>query len=496
MRLSSILPASISLKPEYNIEVKRLILDSRTAQQGDVFIALRGTQIDGRKFIPDVIQRNVAAVLVDTDEANPAVSLQNNIPIIPIKNLRDHVGPIAAAFYGQPAQHMKMFGVTGTNGKTSTTHFLAQALSSFNLPCGVIGTLGNGMYGELGEAGLTTPDALTLQATLQRFYQQGAKAVAMEVSSHSIDQSRVKGIPFETGIFTNLTQDHLDYHGTMEVYAAVKKQFLADYPVRHLVVNVDDAYGKCWANELSEHRSLIAYSLQKTELPNTIPAVYAESVKLSLTGMTARIVSPWGSGDLSLRLIGQFNLSNVLAVLTALCLQEIPFDEVLNTLSVLKPVPGRMQVLGGHGAPLVVVDYSHTPDSLQKALQALKHHTTGKLICVFGCGGNRDAAKRPIMASIAEQEADVVVVTNDNPRHEDPEEIARQIMAGFKEKDRVSVMLDRAKAIKKSIQCATANDCILIAGKGAESYQQIGDTKHPFDDAAEVNRCLNMTVKE
>ncbi len=496
MLLSSLLPANIKLKPEFNIEAKRLILDSRLAQPGDVFIALRGTQVDASQFIPDVIQKKVAAVLIETNNADAEITLQNNIPLIPVRHLREQLGTIAAAFYGHPAQHMKLFGVTGTNGKTSTTHFLAQALQSFHLPCGVIGTLGNGMYGALGEAGLTTPDAVTLQATLQRFYQQGAKAVAMEVSSHSIDQSRVTGMPFETGIFTNLTQDHLDYHGTMEVYAAVKKRFLVEYPVRHLVVNVDDDHGKSWINELSAQRSVIAYGVQRPELPNTIPSVYAESVKLSLSGMTARIVSPWGTGDLSLALIGQFNLSNVLAVLTTLCLQEMPFNEVLLALSSLKPVPGRMQVLGGHGAPLVVVDYSHTPDALQKALQALKRHTSGKLICVFGCGGNRDAAKRPIMAAIAEQESDVVIVTNDNPRHEDPEEIARQIMAGFKQKDRVSVMLDRSKAIEKSIQCAAANDCILIAGKGAEHYQQIGDTKYPFDDAAEVSRYLNMTVKE
>lgn len=494
MRLSSLLPSNIVLKPEYHAEIKRLITDSRQAAAGDLFIALQGTKVDSRQFIPDVIQNKVAAVLAEADDNTVSITEKNHIPIIFIPSLREKVGDIAAAFYGEPAKQMKMFGVTGTNGKTSTTHFLAEALQAFQIPCGVIGTLGNGMFGALQETGLTTPDAISLQAALQQLSLQGAKAVAMEVSSHSIDQSRVRGTAFEAGIFTNLTQDHLDYHGTMENYAAVKKRFLMEYPVKHLIVNADDFYGKSWLAELSQHRQLIAYGLQRPDLPSSIPVVYVETMQSTLSGIHARIVSPWGSGDLSLRLVGQFNLSNVLAVLTTLCLQGLPFNNVLQVLSTLTPVPGRMQLLGGKGSPLVAVDYSHTPDSLQKALQALKQHCAGKLICVFGCGGNRDAAKRPLMAAIAEAEADSVIVTNDNPRHEDPEEIARQIMAGFTQKESVTVMLDRSKAIKKSIQCATANDCILIAGKGAETYQQIGDTKYPFNDAEEVSRNLEEKV--
>lgn len=491
MRLASILPQTISLPPAANVEVSRLVLDSRQLTEGDVFIALKGTQQDGSQFIPEAIQKQVAAVLVE-GEGDLVAAL--NIPIIPIANLRQELGEIAARFYGHPADHMQVFGVTGTNGKTSTTHFIAQALQQLQTPCGVIGTLGNGMYGALGEPGLTTPDAVTLQAQLADFRELGAKAVAMEVSSHSIDQARISGIPFAAGIFTNLTQDHLDYHGTMEVYAAVKKRFLAEYPVSDLIINADDEYGFNWINELARNRSVVAYGCKRPDLPAAIPAIYAESIQLSLAGMKARIVSPWGSGDLSVPLIGQFNLSNVLAVLALLCIKDITFPRALQIVSKVKAVPGRMQVQGGQGQPLVVVDYSHTPDALQKALQALRKHTSGKLICVFGCGGNRDAAKRPVMAAIAEQEADLVIVTNDNPRHEKPEEIARQIQAGFKAPERISVLLDRSKAIEKSIQCATADDCILIAGKGAELYQQIGDIKHPFNDVAEVSRYLNMTV--
>ncbi len=496
MRLSSLLPHTVTLPPEADVEVARLLFDSRYIQAGDVFIALKGTQTDGRQFIPDVVSKQAAAILVDADEVAETIRYENNIPIIPVPALRAQLGEIAAAFYGFPARHMKMFGVTGTNGKTSCSHFLAQALQYFHLPCGVMGTLGNGLYGALGEPGLTTPDPVTLHATLRSFLQQGAKAAAIEVSSHSIDQGRVNGIAFEAGIFTNLTQDHLDYHGTMAAYAAVKKSFLETFAIKNLIINADDAYGKVWAAELAGQHPVVAYSLAKADLPVMIPQVYTENISLSLSGIHAVVVSPWGRGELTLPLIGMFNLSNVLAVLTALCLQEIPFDDVLSVLSQLKAVPGRMQLLGGSGQPLVAVDYSHTPDSLEKALLALRHHTKGKLICVFGCGGNRDAAKRPLMAKIAEELADRVIVTNDNPRHEDPDDIADQIIRGFKHPERVLRVLDRSKAIEKSIQYASANDCILVAGKGAEHYQQIGDQKFPFDDVSEVSRYLNQVVKE
>lgn len=493
MRLSSILNSIATIPPEADITVTRLIQDSREVKPGDIFIALSGTKTKGSQFIPEVIQKKAAAVLLD-EEGH--IAWQQSIPIIPIKNLRAHLGKIAAEFYGHPASRMKMFGVTGTNGKTSCTHFLAQALQSFNLSCGVMGTLGNGLYGALGEPGLTTPDALTLHATLKQFLAQGAKATAMEVSSHSIDQGRVNGIAFEAGIFTNLTQDHLDYHHTMAAYAAVKKRFFTEFSQKHIILNGDDAYGKQWLSELTNHPSVFAYGLKRMDLPASIPQIYADKIRLTLHGITAQIYTPWGNEALSLPLVGAFNLSNVLAVLTALCVQELPFADVMRTLSHLKPVPGRMTLLGGKGQPLVAVDYSHTPDSLEKALQALRAHAGGKVICVFGCGGNRDAAKRPLMAGIAEKLADQVIVTNDNPRHEDPADIAQQIIKGFQAPEAVSVILDRSKAIEKSIQCASANDCILIAGKGAEHYQQVGDVKLPFDDAAEVRRYLNQTVNE
>ena len=489
MRISELLK-DINLPAGADVEVRKLVLDSRQVTAGDVFLAVRGAASDGRQFMEAAIRQGAAAVIKDADSVTDAISFQNDIPIIPVQHLKSQIGFMAARFYGDPAKALRMIGVTGTNGKTSCTHFMAQILGA---PCGVIGTLGSGLYGALGEVGLTTPDAVTLQKLLREFVDSGAGVVAMEVSSHSIDQGRVNGIEFEMGVFTNLTQDHLDYHGTMAAYADVKRRFIVGASTQHVIVNADDAIGKSWINELAGHKSVFAYS---TGMPLSerdalkVPLIYTDNVELSPQGVQADVFTPWGNAHLSTPLIGRFNLSNVLAVLTAMCFYGLPFAEVLRRLSRLNPVPGRMQALTAVGKPLVVVDYSHTPDALYKALEALRSHTAGQLICVFGCGGDRDATKRPIMAQIAEKLADRVIVTNDNPRHELPEVIASQIMQGFSRPEQVSVLLDRSKAIQNSIQCGTAGDCILVAGKGAERYQQVGDDKLHFDDVEEVKKYL------
>lgn len=494
MRLSILLKDILLVPPEADRDIVRLVLDSRQIQKNDLFLAVKGTSQDGRLFITDAIKKGAAAVLVDA--TNGHIEFQESIPLISIENLKNRIGQLAACFYDNPAKKLRIIGVTGTNGKTSCTHYFAQGLQT---PCGIIGTLGSGLYGALGEAGLTTPDAVTLHKTLGQFIEQGAKTVAMEVSSHSIDQGRVNDIEFEMGIFTNLTQDHLDYHGNMETYAAVKHRFLEELPTRQVIINADDSYGISWLKELASKKPVFAYSTQKPSfVSEAIPFIYTDGVQLSLQGIKAHLYSPWGEGELEIPLIGRFNLSNALAVFTALCCYGIPFQQVLERLAKLKPVPGRMQTISKPGMPLAVVDYSHTPDALENALSALRPHAAGKLICVFGCGGDRDPLKRPIMAQVAERLADQIIVTNDNPRHEHPEEIARQIMRGFTHPEHVSLVLDRSKAIENSIQYATANDCILIAGKGAEHYQQIGDEKIHFDDVEEVNKCMaekwNVTV--
>lgn len=488
MKISELLAGIVTVAASEDRDIQRIMLDSRTIQPGDLFIALKGYQQDGRRYIPDAIAKGASAVLVENTEGDFQYHASaEKFPIIPIAHLPQHLGDIAARFYHYPARQLKLFGVTGTNGKTSCTHFIAQCLTALNQACGIVGTLGSGFYGALKETGFTTPDALTLQACLQSFVENHAQAVAMEVSSHSIDQGRINSIEFEIGIFTNLTQDHLDYHGDMTTYAAVKKRFMAELPVRHLVMNADDSYGQQWIKELAPQKSVTSYSTT-----SAAAHVYAKNIQLTLQGMTADIVTPWGTAKIQLSLIGLFNLSNVLAVIAALGVYGIPFDQIIQTVQRIRPVPGRMQLLGGREKPLVVVDYAHTPDALQNALQALRAHTQGKLVCVFGCGGDRDKGKRPLMAKVAEQLADQVIVTSDNPRHEDPAIIAEAIRAGFLQPERVFTELDRSKAIQNSIQWSEAADCILIAGKGAEHYQQIGDQKLPFDDVAEATRFMTL----
>jgi UDP-N-acetylmuramoyl-L-alanyl-D-glutamate--2,6-diaminopimelate ligase len=496
MRLSFLLQDIISLPLQVDPEIQTLALDSRAVTKNTLFFAVNGSQQSGHAYIADAIARGASAVVVEAPYANEGGTWQQNIPLIPIEQLREKLGLIAARFYGEPAKQLRIIGVTGTSGKTSCTHFIAQILSSLDAPCGLIGSLGNGFYGALSETSLTTPDALSMQAILKHLLGRGAKAVAMEVSSHSLDQGRVNAIPFEIGMFTNLSQDHLDYHQDMETYAAVKRRFISELPVKNIILNVDDARGRQWARELTKERPLYGYSLTEPKSAHTLfPLIYAKKITLSLKGLQVVVLSPWGEGELNLPLIGRFNLSNALAALTALCVYGLPFKQVLAALSGLQAVPGRMQLLGGEQGPLVVVDYAHKPDALEKVLQALRPHTSGKLICVFGCGGERDQGKRPMMAAIAEALADKVIVTNDNPRHENPEEIAAQIKAGFKHPAAVNFVLDRAKAITNSIEWAFAKDCVLIAGKGAERYQDLGDARIPFDDVEKAKLALSLFKK-
>ncbi len=489
MQLSTLLAGISTQSLRQEVHFSRLVLDSRLIKAQDIFIALPGTRCDGRAYVSAAIAQGAVAVLVDSSDSSEGILWQETVPVIPIVGLASQLAELAARFYDYPARQLRLLGVTGTNGKTSCTHFMAQVLSAYQQPCAIVGTLGCGFVGELGPAGLTTPDAISLQAMLRDFSQAGAKTVAMEVSSHSIHQGRVNALPFDIVVFTNLTQDHLDYHGDMTTYANVKRRLFFELPNKHWVINADDAYGRQWIATAPSQQSLITYGWETTG-GDKRPDVFADAMHFTPAGIKAHVYTPWGDGELKVPLIGQFNLSNALAVLSTLGVYGLPFKEVLSGLTQLQAVPGRMQCVGGVGQPRIVIDYAHTPDALQKALQTLRACTSGRLICVFGCGGDRDHAKRPLMARVAEQYADQVIVTNDNPRHEHPESIAADIMRGFKQPDRVTLALDRSKAIEKSIQSAEPVDCILIAGKGAERYQQIGDDKLPFDDVIQACNVL------
>jgi UDP-N-acetylmuramoyl-L-alanyl-D-glutamate--2,6-diaminopimelate ligase len=416
--------------------------------------------------------------------------LHEGVPVFPLVDLNQQIGFIAATFYHHPADSLRVIGVTGTNGKTSCSHFIAAALHELGELCGVIGTLGIGLYGNILPGQWTTPDAITLQETFANFVKLGVKNVAMEVSSHSISQGRINGIHFEVVIFTNLTRDHLDYHGDMATYGAVKKSLFESSRTTYGVVNADDDFGKTIIATMLPDK-MYSYSITpQQKVLNQVVTI--EQVTMSMLGMNVKVSALGETGHFHSALVGQFNLSNVLAVLTTLFVLGMSFREALQSLSALNPVPGRMQTLGGYPQPLVVIDYAHTPDALEKVLSALRQDCQGKLYCVFGCGGDRDKGKRPIMARIAEQYADYVVVTDDNPRHEKSEDIVAEIMPGFINPAKVMVQHNRAKAIQLAIQAAKCGDCVLIAGKGAERHQQIGDVKTPFCDVEKANDSLSF----
>ncbi len=473
--------------------IKGLCQDSRQLQAGDLFFAYPGLGHDGRYFIADAIAKGAAAILFEPDGSTIDVR-SAAIPIVPVHHLTRQLGPIAACFYDYPSRYLPVIGITGTNGKTSCTHFLADSLQQLQRPCGVIGTLGNGFLGDLKPGQLTTPDAIELQQLLANFRDKQAPAVVMEVSSHRLAQQRLNGTEFSIAAFTNLTRDHLDYHRTMQAYAQAKHSFFDLPDVQQAILNADDPYAQHWLTELAEQLPVYAYSLHKPQAAwSHIPHVSVKKFEFNQRGLQAEIDTPWGEVFIENPfLLGRFNLSNLLLVLTLLKSLHFSLAEISQVISKLKGVKGRMQAFHRLGKPLVVVDYAHTPDALQQVLRALHPHCPeGKLYCLFGCGGDRDKGKRPLMAKIAEQEADHVILTSDNPRHEDPLQILQDIQQGFTHKKTWHCDPDRQQAIAYALATAQANDVVLIAGKGHEAYQLIKGIKYPFDDALEVQRLLN-----
>jgi len=471
---------------------RHVAADSRKIQPGDVFLAYPGHASDGRQFIHQAIARGASAVLWEREGFD--WDSRWNVPNLPVDRLRWMVGDIADEVCGHPSRNLWMVGVTGTNGKTSVSQWVARALNRLERRCAVIGTLGNGFPGNLDSTVNTTPDAIELQESLARFQVEGAQAAAMEVSSIGLDQGRVSGCVMDVAVFTNLTRDHLDYHGTMEAYADAKSK-LFDMPgLKAAVLNFDDRMGVSLARRLScrEGFHVLGYSL----IPDNVHAAPADSMllasglQMTTTGMRFRVHYGEQQAELAVGLVGQFNISNLLAVLGVLLASGYMFDEALGAVRELTPPEGRMQTLGGIGEPLAVVDYAHTPDALEKALNALQHtaHSRGgKLICVFGCGGDRDPGKRPMMGEVAVRLADKVVVTSDNPRNEDPQDIIEQIIRGA---PGVECIADRGEAILQAVQQAGPDDVVLIAGKGHEDYQEVKGLKHHFSDVAQAKAAL------
>ena len=455
------------------IKPQRLIADSRRVQPGDVFVAFPGAQADGRDFIAQAMAKGAAAVIA---EAGRSVGV-GAAPLVEVKGLAALSGELAHLVYGRPSEHLWLAGVTGTNGKTSVSQWIAQAMNALQHRCAVIGTLGNGFLEALDESPNTTPDAITLHAALAGFVARDADACAMEVSSIGLDQGRVNGAAFDVAVFTNLTRDHLEYHATMEDYAAAKEKLFHVPGLAAVVLNLDDAFGTELADRLRSHLRVISYTLGPMCSDGDVLA--AENLHMGAAGIEFDLRGVHFTAPV----VGRFNASNLLAVIGALLTRGERLEDIAEALRRIQPPPGRMQALGGKHEPLIVVDYAHTPDALEKALGVLRETADargGRLVCVFGCGGERDPGKRPQMGEVAERLADRVVLTSDNPRGEDPGAIIEDILAGFKRLPHVEA--DRSAAVVEAVAAADACDVILLAGKGHEPYQEIAGLRHPFSD--------------
>ncbi|WP_424681872.1 UDP-N-acetylmuramoyl-L-alanyl-D-glutamate--2,6-diaminopimelate ligase [Frateuria sp. YIM B11624] len=469
-----------------DLRICGLTLGSRQVQPGEAFVALHGTRAHGIAYAAEAVARGAAVVLA---EAPAVAGFTPGVPVLWIDDLHARLGEIAARFYDHPARALRIVGVTGTNGKTSTVQLITQALSRLGRTAASIGTLGAGLYGALDEGERTTPDAISVQRLLARFRDQGATHVAMEVSSHALEQGRVGAVGFEVAAFTNLTRDHLDYHGTMEAYGAAKAKLFAFPGLKAAAVNVDDAFGRALAERLPNGMRVLRTGIA------TVADVSAADVVTSAEGLAFELRTPWGTHAIRSALLGRFNVANLLAVVACLGALGEPFARIVEAVEALAPVNGRMNRLGGDGRhPLVVIDYAHTPDALEQALTALRAHCAGRLVCVFGCGGERDAGKRPQMGAIAERLADVAIVTDDNPRGENGDAIVAQIRAGMQRA--ATVERDRAAAIALAIAQAGPDDVVLIAGKGHETYQEGAAGKRPFDDLAVARTALAGPARE
>ncbi|MBJ6985273.1 UDP-N-acetylmuramoyl-L-alanyl-D-glutamate--2,6-diaminopimelate ligase [Luteimonas sp. MC1750] len=483
MRLAELLPDVDGVPP--SLEVSGLVLDSRSVRAGDGFVAIGGFGTHGLHFAGRALADGAAAVLFE-----PPVP--GDVPAPPagaiaVPGLRARMGAMADAFHGRPSAAMSTVAVTGTNGKTSTVQLLAQAWELLGRRAATIGTLGAGLHGDVRPTGFTTPLVLQVHALLAELRDAGAQAVAMETSSHALDQGRVDAVHFEVGVFTNLTRDHLDYHGDMATYGAAKERLFAVPGLAAAVVNVDDGFGQGLFARLPPGLRRIATSARD----DARAEVAASDVVLDVAGIAFGLRVGQARHAVRSPLLGRFNVENLLAVAGVLHAQGVAADAIAGVLGRLQPIAGRMNRLGGHdGLPLVVVDYAHTPDALVQALSSVRAHAAGRITCVFGCGGERDRGKRPEMAAAAEQGADAVIVTDDNPRGEEGDAIVAEIMAGFADASRVTVQRDRAAAIARAVGAAGPGDIVLVAGKGHESWQEIGGVRHPFDDRDVAQRAL------
>ncbi len=468
-----------------------LTLDSRTIVGGELFIAMPGIQSDGRQYITDALARGAEAVLVDDSNGFDLTAVVHLTSVFVVPGLKNRVGFLARFFYQQPSERLRVMGVTGTNGKTSCCWFIARILRCLGVQCAVLGTIGRGLPGQLQASRNTTGDVVSLNRFLAELVDEQVPALAMEVSSHGLDQGRVSGVGFEVALFTHISRDHLDYHGTLAEYAAAKARLFSDCKYRFAVIGKDDGYADLMISSCPPGADITTWSLEDTSSD-----VYLSNIIALPQGFRACVHTPWGEGELNSSLLGRFNLENLLAVIAVLGVQGYPLTQMLSAIPGISAPPGRMEQIDGKDQPLVLVDYAHTPDAISSVLSALREHSqgNGQIVCVFGCGGDRDRGKRPLMTAAALAGADAVVLTCDNPRTEDPEQIFADALSGVNDKDRqrIQVIADRAAAIRVAISGASAGDVVVIAGKGHEKYQDINGVQHHFDDVEQVQSLLHQ----
>ncbi|UTF59640.1 UDP-N-acetylmuramoyl-L-alanyl-D-glutamate--2,6-diaminopimelate ligase [Gilvimarinus sp. DA14] len=467
--------------------VSGMTSDSRHVRSGDVFVALQGARVNGAEFIDDAVEAGAVAILSDSEAS---LSYAGETPVVRVKSLHKNLSEIAGRFYSDPSAAMDIIGITGTNGKTTTALLAAQLLQKLGRKAAVMGTLGFGLLEhELTATGFTTPDAITTQRALALLREQGADTLTMEVSSHALAQHRARHVAMRTGVFTNLSHDHLDFHGDLKAYGKAKARLLKARGLQHAVINRDDPWCKSLLKKAGDLSRVLSYSLTSAKAD-----VRFESIEYLVDGIHARVNVHGEQAQIRSKLVGDFNASNLLAVIAIAYLRGFSLTDICAQIEVLTPAPGRMEQV--RIAPeqdiQVVVDYAHTPDALVKALRALRRHTEGSIWCVFGCGGDRDPDKRPVMGRVAEKSADYVLVTNDNPRSEDPAEIASQIVRGMHNPERCLIIPERDKAIALAVQQAAAGDAVLLAGKGHEQVQSFAERDLPFSDVEQAIMALQI----
>jgi UDP-N-acetylmuramoyl-L-alanyl-D-glutamate--2,6-diaminopimelate ligase len=475
------------------VVVRELATDSRRVGAGDVFLAYPGARRDGREFISGAIANGAAAVL--WEQAGCEGSQRWGVPNFAVENLRELAGHLAHEVYGRPSEKLWVIGITGTNGKTSCSQWLAQACGACGARTAVIGTLGIGFPGALDESINTTPDAVLLHRSLQRLHASGAQGVAMEVSSIGLDQGRANGVAFGVALFTNLSRDHLDYHGDMEHYARSKQKLFLMPGLKNAVVNLDDVQGVHIARMLAgRNLNRAGYSCFEEVAARSGLERFVEAHRISVStqGTAFEIKSSWGEARVTTPLLGRYNVSNLIGVLATMLVSGVPFADAAAALEKLSSVPGRMERIGGGDRPLLAIDYAHSPDALENVASVLKDVALaqgGRLFIVFGCGGERDRGKRPLMGATASRHADRIIVTSDNPRGENPVAIIDEIAAGITVA--YEAIADRRQAIGAAVSAARAGDVVLLAGKGHETHQEIGGRRLPFSDAREAHAALS-----